>query len=759
MSVLGTRVVRIEDPRLLTRGATYTDDLRIPELAGAAFVTYVRSPLAHARITGIDVSAAAEAPGVVAVYTANDLDDVPPPPADNPLAEPLLARDVVRYVGEPVAMVITETRAQGEDAVELVAVDYEPLDAVVDVEEAAKDEKLIFPAAGSNVVSTNGPEEFDDAPFAECEVVVEHTFRNQRVAPAPMEVRSAAAAVTGDRVTVWSSNQNAQTTRAIIAGGLGVEPDKVRVITPDVGGGFGAKIGVDRDTVLVAWAARRLGRAVRWTETRTESLTSMQHGRAQLHKVKLGGTRDGRLLAYRIDFMQDAGAYPRVGPLLATFTSLMAPAVYQIPTVQVRSRVVLTNTAPVGAYRGAGRPEATATMERLVDMFADEIGMDPAEVRRRNFIPPDRFPYTTTTGMQYDSGEYAKALDKVLEAAGYADLRAEQERRRAAGDPMLLGIGIASYVEVTALDHAGGETGRVVVGPDGSATVYTGSHSQGQGHATSWAMIVQDQLGIPMDKVTVVHGDTDQIPVGVGTYASRSLQIGGMAVHECAVKIKDQARELAARELEADPADVVLDTSIGAWHVQGVPGTTVTWARLAEIAGEQGLTADVHFKPSRPTFPFGTHLAVVEVDSETGRVRLVRHVSVDDAGPLLNPIIAEGQRHGGIAQGVAQALYEEMAYDAEGNPVTATFADYSIISAAELPSFELLTMETPTDVNALGVKGIGEAGTIGATPAVQNAVVDALSHLGVRHIEMPATPERVWNAINEARGSEKRAAQ
>ncbi|MFO7250048.1 MAG: xanthine dehydrogenase family protein molybdopterin-binding subunit [Actinomycetes bacterium] len=759
MSVLGTRVVRIEDPRLLTTGATYVDDLRIPQLAGAAFVTYVRSPLAHARITGIDVSAAAEAPGVVAVFTANDLDDVPPPPADNPLAEPLLAKDVVRYVGEPVAMVITETRAQGEDAAELVAVDYEPLPAVVDVEEAVKDEVLLFPEAGTNIVAPNGPEEFDDAPFEACEVVIERTFRNQRVAPVPMEVRSAAAAWDGERVTVWSSNQNAQTTRAIIAGGLGVEPDKVRVITPDVGGGFGAKIGVDRDTVLVAWAARRLNRAVRWTETRSESLIAMQHGRAQVHKVKLGGNRDGKILAYRIDFMQDGGAYPRVGPLLANFTTLMAPAVYEIPTVQIRSKVVLTNTTPVGAYRGAGRPEATATIERLVDIFAAEIGMDPAEVRRRNLIPADKFPYTTPTGLVYDSGEYVKALDRVLEAAGYAELRAEQERRRAAGDTKVLGIGLSSYVEVTALDFPNGETGRVVIGRDGSATVYTGSHTQGQGHATSWAMIVQDQLGIPMDKVTVIHGDTDAIPVGTGTYASRSLQVGGIAVHECAVKIKEKARELAARELEADPNDLVLDTATGSWHVQGVPGTKLDWARLAELAGEEGLTADVHFKPSRPTFPFGAHLAVVEVDTETGQVRLLRHISLDDAGPLINPIIAEGQRHGGIAQGVAQALYEEMAYDAEGNPITANLADYPMISAAELPSFELLTMETPTDVNPLGVKGIGEAGTIGATPAVQNAVVDALSHLGVRHIEMPATPERVWKAINEARGSEKRAAQ
>jgi carbon-monoxide dehydrogenase large subunit len=754
MSVLGTRVVRTEDPRLLTDGATYVDDLRVPELAGAAFVTYVRSPLAHARITGIDVSAAAEAPGVLAVFTARDLDDLAPPPEDNPMAEPVLAVDVVRYVGEPVAMVVTETRAQGEDAVELVAVDYEPLDAVVNVVDAIKGETLLFPALGSNVIAPNGPEEFDEAPFEACEVVIERVFWNQRVAPVPMEVRGAAASWSGERLTVWSSTQNAQVTRGILSGALGLAPEQLRVIAPDVGGGFGAKIGIDRDTIGVAWAAKRLGRATRWTENRSESLSAAQHGRAQRHVVKLGGNRDGKILAYRLDVTQDAGAFPRVGPLLATFTSLMAPAVYEIPEVQVRSRVALTNTTPVGAYRGAGRPEATSTIERLIDIFADEIGMDPAEVRRRNLIPPDKFPFTTARGLVYDSGEYAKALDKVLEAAGYAELRAEQERRRAAGDPMLLGIGLSTYVEVTALDAAQGESGRVVVAPDGSATVYTGSSTQGQGHATSWAMIVQDQLGIPLDKITVIHGDTDQIPVGVGTYASRSLQLGGMAVHECAIQIKDRARELAAQELEADPADLVLDTSTGTWHVAGVPDRGVDWARVAELAGEAGLSADTVFKPERATFPFGAHLAVVEVDSETGRVRLKRHISLDDAGPLLNPIIAEGQRHGGIAQGVAQALYEEMAYDAEGNPITSTLADYSMISAAELPSFELLTMETPTDVNSLGVKGIGEAGTIGATPAVQNAVVDAVSHLGVDHIEMPATPERVWTAINEARAAQ-----
>jgi Aerobic-type carbon monoxide dehydrogenase, large subunit CoxL/CutL homologs len=380
--------------------------------------------------------------------------------------------------------------------------------------------------------------------------------------------------------------------------------------------------------------------------------------------------------------------------------------------------------------------------------------MDPAEVRRRNVVPSDKFPYQTPSGLVYDSGEYERALDAVLTAVGYDELRAEQARRRESGDSPLLGIGMSTYVEVTAVDAALGETARVVVNPGGTVTVYTGSSTQGQGHATAWAMLVTEELGIPMDRITVLHGDSDVIPRAVGTYASRSLQLGGAAVHQAALEIKDRARELAAEELEADQADLMLDTETGLWHVRGVPGTGVSWARIAERAGPDGLAADTDFKPAQPTFPFGAHLAVVEVDAETGKVRLKRHVTIDDAGVVVNPVLAEGQRHGGIAQGAAQALMEEMVYDAEGNPVTSTLADYSFISAAELPSFELLSMETPTTVNPLGVKGIGEAGTIGAAPAVHNAVIDAIAHLGVRHIDMPVTPERVWAAISEARAGQ-----
>jgi carbon-monoxide dehydrogenase large subunit len=479
----------------------------------------------------------------------------------------------------------------------------------------------------------------------------------------------------------------------------------------------------------------------------------MVHGRAQRHAITIGGTRDGRILAYHLDIVQDCGGYPRFGPFLPTLTKLMASGVYDLPYCGATFQAVVTNTTPIAAYRGAGRPEATAAIERAVDLFATEIGMDPAEVRRRNVVPPEAFPYTTANGATYDTGEYAAALDKVLAGAGYAELRAEQARRREEGGPVQLGIGLASYVEITAGDYSGGETSRVVVDATGAATVYTGSSPHGQGHQTAFAMLVADQLGIPMDQITVIHGDTDQVPHGVGTYGSRSLQLGGSAVHQAALQIKDQARELAAAMIEASEADLELDTTRGIWQVRGDPDTGLSWAAVAGQAGPGGLAAEVDFRPDSPTFPFGAHLAVVEVDTQTGKATHIRHVTVDDAGKILNPVLAEGQRHGGIAQGAAQALLEEVRYDPDGNPLTSTLADYAAITATELPSFELIVMETPTSVNALGVKGIGEAGTIGATPAVHNAVIDAVAHLGVRHIDMPATPQRVWAAINEAKGS------
>jgi carbon-monoxide dehydrogenase large subunit len=766
MSILGTRVIRTEDPRLLTSGGVYVDDLREPDLAGAVRATFVRSTIAHALITGIDASAALEAPGVVAVLTVADMTDMPaPPPAPEPSpddppsegpvplggvwAEPLLAVDRVRYVGEPVAIVLTDSTYQGEDAAELVSVDYEPLPAVPSIAAALAGDSLLNPDAGTNVCVKGGGDISDDSIFDGCEVIIEGDVVNQRVAALPMEGRATAAVWKDGKLTVWTSTQNAQLSRLILTA-VGLPPDAIRVVAPDVGGGFGAKIGVDREQILIAWAAKHTGRAVRWVETRNENLMGMTQGRAQLHHVKLGGDREGHIKAYRLDVVQDSGGYSRMGGFLPMLTNLMAPGVYDIPAVQAAYKAVVTNGTPIAAYRGAGRPEAAATIERVVDWYAAEAGLDPVVVRKLNFIKPEQFPFVTKTGAPYDTGEYEAALDKVLEAAGYDQLRAEQKRRIDAGETKLLGLGLASYVEITAADGAAGETAKVEVHDNGTATVYTGSSAHGQGHHTAYAMIVTQELGIPMEKIEVIHGDTDLIPDGVGTYASRSLQLGGSAVHNAAIEIKDEASKKAAELFEAAEADVELDTDTGVWRIKGDPDKSLSWSQVASAADGGLIVANVRFTADRPTFPFGSQLSVVEVDAETGKVTLLRHITADDAGPILNPLLFEGQRHGGIAQGAAQALVEEILYDDDGNPLTATLMDYGAITAAELPSFELLTSETPTTVNPLGVKGIGEAGTIGATPAVHNAVIDAVKHLGVRHIDMPMTPERVWTAIQKA---------
>jgi len=750
MSIMGTRVVRTEDPVFLSRGATYTDDLTDERLTGALHLTLVRSPMAHARITGIDVEAAKAAPGVVDVITGADLDFGPAlmfPAANKAMVRSFLAKDRVRFVGEPVAAVLTEHPYQGPDAAELVEVDYDPLPAVVGLKESAKDEVLLFEEAGTNVALAFEDGPFDDHLFDDCEVVITREIVNQRLAAAPLETRAAAAAWGDDgRLTLFASTQNAQMARDEVAGWLGIEPSQVHVILPDVGGGFGAKIGADPTFALVAWLAKRAGRPVRWTETRSENMTGMLQGRGQLQTITIGGRRDGTVLAYRLDVLADAGAYPSLGTFLPFFTRQMAPGVYDIPKVESRAKVLVTNTTPTGAYRGAGRPEATAAIERAMDLFAAEIGMDPAEVRKRNVVPPDKFPFTTKGGAVYDTGEYAKAIDRVLEAAGYAELRAEQARRRERGDVVQLGIGVSAYVEIT----GGGEfreDASVEVHPDGTVTVLTGTSPHGQGHATAWAMLASEHLGIPIEKITVKHGDTDLIPRGAGTMGSRSLQTGGVAVYQAAGQLVEIAKQRAADLLEANVGD--LEVAEGRVVVKG----TGTGVDLAELAAKEQLRVDTSFDSGAATFPFGAHVAVVEVDTESGKAVVDRIVTVDDAGPVLNPLLAEGQRHGGIAQGISQALYEEVLYDADGNPLTGTFADYEFPSAAELPSFTLEHMETPTPLNPIGAKGIGEAGTIGATPAVQSAVIDAVSHLGVRHIDMPTTPQRVWEAIQAAGGA------
>ena len=749
MSILGTRVVRVEDPRFLTGQGTYIANLDLPD---AVHVSYVRSTMAHARITGIDASEALSMPGVLHVWTAADVDMAPAVPdmrmLNQDMAYPFMAIDTVRFVGEVVAMVISEEKAQGVDAAETVIVDYEPLPVVTDVDESLKGEIVLHPAAGSNVVLKFANEDTTDI-FAGCEVVVELTIENQKVATAPLEVRACAAKWDGDKLTQWACSQGAHGARDGLAKAYGVDPANVRVITPDVGGGFGAKNGLYPDEVLVGWAARKLGRPARWVESRTENMLAMGHGRAQRQRTRMGGTRDGRITAYRNDVLQDAGAYPKGGAVLPFMTRLMAGGVYDIANVQFESHSVVTNTSPVVAYRGAGRPEAAAAIERTLDEFARACGLDPTEVRRRNYLRPEQFPLVTKMGAKYDSGEYEKSLDRALEAAGYAELRAEQKRRRESGDPVQMGIGISTYVETTN-PMGSGEFGAVEITADGGAIVRTGSSPHGQGHHTSWAMIVSDMTGIPMDRIEFRFGDTQDVARGGGTGGSRSLQVGGSAVKLAADAVIEKAKQLAADLLEAAPEDIVLDTARGSFHVQGSPQPARTWADLA-VTGDVELSADVDYVPEGSTFPFGSHVCVVDVDTETGSVSVRRHIACDDAGTIINPLIVDGQVHGGLAQGIAQALLEEVLYDEDGNPTTANLADYGFISAAELPSFERVPMETPTPRNPLGAKGIGEAGTIGATPAVHNAVVDAVSHLGVRHVDMPCTAQRVWAAIQATR--------
>ena len=758
-SILGTRVQRKEDPKFLTTGGVYADDVDDPRLAGAAQAAYVRSTVAHGVIESIDIASALEMPGVLAVHTAESLGLEPVASPFNPAsARTLLASDKVRHVGEPVAVVVAETMQQATDAAEMVFVDYEFLPALVDLEEALASETLIYEAAGSNAVfdttalglpENSSAEEF----FAGCEVTVTGRFMNQRVAPCPLEVRASAATWEDGRLVQWISTQAAQGAKDAFTAANGGDADAIHLITPDVGGGFGAKIDTYAEELLLGPISKLLGRPVRWRETRSESMMQLGHGRAQLQYVTMGGTRDGKVTHYQLHAIQDAGSFVGMGSILAPFmTRPMASGVYDIPNMEVRTTSVVTNTTPTTAYRGAGRPEATAAIERAMDLFALEVGKDPAEVRRQNLIAKFLEPHTTAVGQAYDVGDFEGALDKALETAGYTELRAEQKSRRESGADTQLGIGVSVYVEITGGVDPKQEAAKLEVNEDGSATVYTGTSPHGQGHETAWAMLAHDETGIPMDKITLIWGDTDLVPSGGGTMGSRSLQQGGVAVHQGAIELVEKAKQLAAQLLEADEADIVLDKDEGAFHVAGTPAVSKGWAELAVASKQQGdeLMIDTLFVADMATFPFGAHIAVVEVDTSTGQVKHLRQVACDDAGRVLNPMLLDGQIHGGIAQGTAQALLEEVRYDEDGNPVTSNLADYGMISATELPSFEVVHMETPTFVNPLGAKGIGESGTIGSTPAVQSAVCDALSHVGVTHIDMPATSERVWQAIQAA---------
>ena len=742
-SILGNPVLRREDDALVRGQGRYVANV---PLEAALHAHFVRSTVAHGTIESIEVDDARAMPGVVAVYTVADLglDDRPVLMGFYPaeMKRPFLARDRVRFVGEPIAVVVAESPYLAADAAEMVWADIEPLPPVLGQSAALDGENLLFPDIGHNVAFRNSVE--DPIDFSGYEVVVTEDVVNSRVAAVSIEPRVVAAGIEDGRLTCWASSQGAHNFRKSVTDLLGIEDEDLRVFVQDIGGGFGAKGVTSEEEVMVVHLARKLGRAVRWTETRTENLTGHVHGRAQEQKVTIAGTRDGDIQAYRLDVLQDCGAYPRFGAFLPEFTRQMASGVYDIERVEVEYISVVTTTTPVCAYRGAGRPEATAAIERAVDLFAAEIGMDPAEVRRRNLPGPEAFPFTNGTGTVYDSGEYEMVLDAVLEASNYADLRAEQQRRRAAGDIRQLGIGICTYVEITGF--GGSEYGEVSLQADGTVLAVTGSTPIGTGHHTTWAMIVADRLGVPLEAVTVFHGDTDRVPSGQLTGGSRSVQIAGSSMGDAADKLIALARDAAADMLEAAPDDLVLDRERGAFHVAGTPSASRSWA---EIAGEtaEPLVGHSDFVQAGATFPFGAHIAVVEVDTETGHTTVERIVAVDDAGIIINPLLAAGQIHGGLAQGIAQALLEEFRYDEDGNPQTSNLADYTAISMMEVPTYERSFTETSTPHNPLGAKGIGEAGSIGSTAAVQSAVVDALTPFGIRHLDMPLTPERIWSAL------------
>jgi carbon-monoxide dehydrogenase large subunit len=759
-SILGNAVIRVEDPRFLVGGSSYVDDHTVE---GLLHLSFVRSPHAHARVLAVDADDARAMPGVIGVFTAADLALAPFAMFGAPLhpvcLRPPIATDKVRFVGDPVAVVVATTKAQATDAAEAVVVDYEPLPAVVDMEDAlGPDAAVLFDEIGSNLIAgVRDPDALQ--PLAGAELVVRARIVNQRIAVVPME-GNGITVVPGDHgpahggtpaeLTAYVSTQMPHLFARLASGLFGLARGALRVIAPDVGGGFGGKAGITAEHVVALGLARRLGRPVRWVETRQENLTNMPHSRGQVQYVELGLTRDGRFTGMACRMVGDAGAYGGFGGgFVLGSTRTMAQGVYRIPAIRFDAAVAVTSTTPMGAFRGAGRPEAAAFVERIVDLAALETGIDPIELRRRNLLTIDEFPLVTVTGAHYDIGDYGRALDELERVSGYAELRREQAERRARGDRLQLGIGIAVYVEIT----AGGNTseyGAVEVHDDGTATVSAGTSGHGQGHPTAYATLVSERTGIPIESIRLVQSDTALVPRGGGTGGSRSLQLAGSAVVGAADALVEQAKDLAARVFEADAADVVLDE--GRFAVAGVPATSMGWAELAVAARQHdvALAASYDFAQEGATYPFGAHLALVEVDTETGATRLVRHVAVDDCGRVLNPMLVAGQQHGGVGAGASQALWEQVVYDDDGNLLTSTLAEYAMPSAAELPSFEVSNTETPTPLNPLGAKGIGESGTIGSTPAVQNAVIDAVSHFGVRHIDMPCTPERVWQAITAA---------
>jgi len=781
MTVIGTRQLRREDPALLTGSVRFVDDLVVP---GALHVKIVRSPFAHARIRSIDTSAATAMPGVVAVLTGADLASewqTPLPCAwpvtpdmKNPPHWPL-AVDEVRHAGEAVAAVVAETRAGARDAMEAIEIDYEPLPAALDLEQALSDEALVHGDLGTNTSYTwsltPDSERLEQA-FRDAAHVVRARFVQQRLIPMAMEPRGVCVVPEpyGGDFTVYSATQIPHILKLQLSIVCGIPEHKLRVVAPSVGGAFGSKLDVYPEEALCLALGKRLGRAVRWNEERSEATQATVQGRGMIQEIELAADAGAKVTAVRATVTADMGAYLQlVTPGVPLLGGFIYHGVYDIPAYSFTCTGVFTNKTPTDAYRGAGRPEATYAIERAIDLLARELGLDPVEIRRRNFIPAEAFPYETAAGLVYDSGNYDGALDEALRLAGYDELRADQAARRERGGVRQLGVGLSAYVEMCGLAPsrllaqlsfgAGGwEHASVRVLPTGKVEVVTGTAPHGQGHETSWSMIVADRLGIPPEDVEVLHSDTAISHLGLDTYGSRSLAVGGMAIWHACGKVIAKAGQIASHQLEISEED--LEFEGGEFRVRGTPARAMSIQQIAFEAFtahnlpdglEPNLTADASFDPQNFTFPFGVHVAVVEVDQETGRVELVRYIAVDDCGNQINPLIVEGQVHGGVVQGIAQALWEEAVYDDDGNLLTSSLMDYLVPSAADVPSLELGTTVTPSPGNPMGVKGVGEAGTIGAAPAVINAVVDALAPLGITDVPMPASPQRVWAAIEEAR--------
>jgi aerobic carbon-monoxide dehydrogenase large subunit len=779
---IGKSRLRKEDEHLITGHTLWTDNLSLP---GMLHLAILRSPMAHAKITSIDTTAAKARPGVIAVFTGQDFAEtqgnVPcawpvTPDMVNPGA-PSLAVTQVNHVGEAVAVIAARTKTEAQDALEAIDIEYEHLSPVLDMEQAIVDgSTLVHPNTTSNKSylwafesGAAGTGEPIDGALADAEVTVKRRFIQQRLIPAFMEPRSTVVQPTSEGMTMWSATQIPHILRVMLALTLGIPEHKIRVIAPDVGGGFGGKIPVTPEEIISVLVARRLGKPVKFTESRSESLMTAHHGRGQIQDITITAKRDGTVTGLDVHLLADMGAYLRlVGPGVPILGAFMYNAIYKFPAYRFVCEGIFTTKTPTDAYRGAGRPEATFAIERIMDELAVELGMDPMELRRKNWIKHEEFPFTTVVGLTYDSGNYEAATDKALELIGWDALRAEQAERRARKDPVQLGLGISTFTEMCGLAPsrvlgslaygAGGwEHASVRMLPTGKVEVVTGSSAHGQGHETAFSQIVADRLGVAFEDVEILHGDTAVSHKGLDTYGSRSLTVGGIAIVKAADKVIEKARKIAAHLLEASEDD--LDFEAGKFSVKGSPDSSVAMGdiALAVFAAhnlpdgvEPSLDSDASFDPENFSFPHGTHLCAVDVDTETGKVTLRKYVCVDDVGTPINPLIVEGQVHGGLAQGIAQALYEEAVFDEAGNLTTGTLVDYTLPSAADLPSFTTDRTVTPSTTNPLGVKGVGEAGTIASTPAVINAVVDALRPFGINDIRMPATPERVWRAIQEA---------